>query len=148
MDSTDLGSSVYYIEVSAGSYLKYLFYFSFALFTLLVIWSWPYYLPNTVRLLLSWLFLLAFIWFLWRDLQQASRFTLSLSAKGRLVNYQQGIKAGWLLGLSVHYLGCFVLIYRQDVSDKLAKLVIYADQLNDVDRRRINRVIHQVQYQG
>lgn len=136
------------IEVRSHSDLKY-FYFIFLLLLLIAsIWSWPYYLANTYRSILSVLIFLAFAVQSYFLIRQQAKTTLSISDSGRVVHYAKHKRAGWLLSSSYVSLGFFVLIYRQELSNRKSSLVLFYDQMKDADQRRISRIIQSCKYSG
>ncbi len=67
--------------------------------------------------------------------------TLSLSQFGRIVHYSSSTQMGWLLSSSKSYLGLFLLEFKQDLTGKTKRLVLFSDQLEQQDRRRLSRII-------
>ena len=139
-------ADVYRLEVIADSKLQ-LFYSS--LFNLLLIasvWQWPYYTPDSYKIAICiFIFFLLFVQ-LRKIEKNKTDSVLSINTAGRLVHYSKYKVAGWLLNSSRDTFGVYTLNYRREVDNKKGTVIIYWDQLADVDKRRLSRIINKIKY--
>lgn len=139
-------ADVYRLEVIADSKLK-LFYSS--LFNLLLIasvWQWPYYTPDSYKIAIC-LFIFSLLLVQLRKIEKnKTASVLSINTAGRLVHYSKYKVAGWLLNSSRDTFGVYTLNYRREVDNKEGTIIIYWDQLADVDKRRLSRIINKIKY--
>lgn len=137
-----MDSQTYRIEVRGRSYLYHFFIFLIAVIWFWAIWLWPYYLPNVYKLSLAALWLLILILEIRRKIDTPA--VLTLSQSGRIIKHTESPQGGWLLPNSKVYPGFFYLCYLPDIAKSKQSWVIYVDQLSDVDRRRMSRVLRAV----
>lgn len=138
----------YRIEVSAHSKLYYFFICSIFFLWLWALWLWPYYMPNTQKICLSFLLFLVFLFEVKTNKNRASKNVLLIGSNGRFVLHSnRGIKAGWLQSSSQIYIGFFVLKYNPELGTSPQVLVVYTDQINTLNQRRLSRVIRAVQFE-
>lgn len=71
---------------------------------------------------------------------------LSINTAGRLVYYSENKVAGWLLKTSRDAFGIYTLNYRREIDSKKGTIIIYWDQLTDVDKRRLSRIVNKLKY--
>lgn len=134
-----MDSQTYRIEVRGHSNLYYFFIFSIAAIWFWAIWLWPYYLPDVYKLSLAILLLLILILEIKRKFNVPA--VLTLSQSGRIIKHTEQPHGGWLQQSSKVYPGFFYLCYLPDMAKATQSWVIYVDQLNDADRRRMSRVL-------
>lgn len=139
-------ADVYRLEVIADSKLK-LFYSS--LFNLLLIasvWQWPYYTPDSYKIAIC-IFIFSLLFVQLRKIEKnKTASVLSINTAGRLVHHSRDKVAGWLLNTSRDTFGVYTLNYRREVDNKKGTVIIYWDQLADVDKRRLSRIINKIKY--
>lgn len=137
----------YRIEVSTYSSLYHLFIFFVFFLWLSAVWLWPYYMPDSYRFGFSTILFLVFAFEVKGNRKKASEKVLSVSQIGRVVIYtENNIEAGWLQSCSRNYLGFFYLNYLPELKTNPQSLVIYADQINAVERRRLSRIISAIKF--
>lgn len=135
----NMDSHSYRIEIRGHSSLYYFFIFLIAAIWFWAIWLWPYYLPSAYKLSLAILLLLTLVLEIRRKVNTPA--VLTLSQSGRIIRHTEDPQGGWLQPNSKVYPGFFYLCYLPDVAKSKQSWVIYVDQLNDVDRRRMSRVL-------
>ena len=139
-----MDSPVYRIEIRAHSSLYYFIVSSLLLLSLWALWLWPYYLPTYLKLALALVLLILFIWEIRAQSKDVTDKVLSLSQKGRLAVYGKHTELGWLQPNSRVYLGFYCLSYLSDLEQSKRTLIIYTDQVDERDRRRLSRIIYAV----
>lgn len=132
----------YRIEVRGESNLYYRFITATLFIWLWALWLWPYYMPALVKMTIAAVVIVAF-YFEFRRVKKGIRASvLSISLSGRIVIYTSGNEAGWLQAQSRVFIGFYYLRYQPELGGKKKSLVIYTDQVSDIDRRRLSRLIY------
>lgn len=134
-----MDSQTYRIEVRAKSHLYYCFIFFITVIWFWAIWLWPYYLSNGYRISLAVLLVMIVV----ADIRRKEKIpaVLTLCQSGRIIKHKGNSVGGWLKPNSKAYPGFFYLSYLPDMAKVTQSWVIYVDQLNDLDRRRISRAL-------
>lgn len=136
----------YRIEVSAKSKLYYLFIFSIFLLWLWALWLWPYYMPDSYKFCFSILLFSVFIFELKNNNKNVEKKVLLIGQNGRVIIHADYVEAGWLQPSSRTCLGFFSLSYLPELGTSAQSLVIFADQINVIERRRLSRIIRAVKF--
>ncbi len=139
-------ATTYRIEVSKHSSLKYFYSSSFIFLVLSTIWSWPYYLPTMFKVALAAVAIAVFLRGICLTRRTQITRVISINTAGRLVCYGEKATAGWLLNTSRGFLGFYALDYCRELDNKSTTLVIFSDQLTNIDNRRLSRVINKLKF--
>ena len=136
--------SSYRIDVKANSNMAGFFCLFITALILVAFWQLPIFLQLNVKLLISALLILVMLlqWLL--SLSQQTTSILSFTEPNRIVFKSKQIVSGELLPKSQNFTFGFILWFCSSLSKKSTMIVIFNDQLDDVSRRRLSRIVKHI----
>ena len=135
------------VQIKQNSIIRLSYHVAFLVVNLSLIWSWPFYLPEYIRWLMTAVMSLFSIVFIWRSISKPQTWSFSLSSTGRIVCFDVESMSGWLTASSTSFPGVAYLEFNRDLTAEKQSRLVFFDQVTDTDKRRICRVLNQVQYQ-
>lgn len=136
-----MDGQIYRIKVSARSNLYYRFLLLLFVLWLWALWLWPYYMPTKIKVGFFALLVVIFALELLANVRMAKQKVVLVGLSGRIVIYSDKTYAGWLLPTSRANFGFFYLSYLTELEGSSRAIIIFNDQIDTFDRRRLSRII-------
>lgn len=141
----------YRIRVNPNSKIKMFQHTIFVCWYLLVIFFWPYFIPEVVKIsliLLSIIFVIFYVYLLkatqYKDISAQDVFYLSELGQ---IEWVKSSEVGQLLSSSYFWSFCFYLRIHNPITQENYWKVIFTDQLDNESVRRLRRIIKTIKRQ-